>query len=149
MKDRTTTRHTAEARIRSTLAIVAFCFCAFVILSAITSHDGVYPQAGPAHGDARRGGELFSKRCGGCHALDTDKEGPRLGNVYGRKAGTISTFKYSDSLKSAQIVWNDSLLDKWLINTETVVPDNDMDFHVPKADERADIIQFLRVSSGK
>jgi cytochrome c len=46
-------------------------------------------------------------------------------------------------------VWNDALLDKWLINTESVVPDNDMDFHVPKADERADIIQFLRVSSGK
>ena len=29
------------------------------------------------------------------------------------------------------------------------MPDNDMDFHVPSAEERADIIQFLRVSSGK
>lgn len=142
-------KHTAKIRTQSTLAIATFCFCAFVILSAITSHDGVFPQAAPEHRDARRGSELFQKRCGGCHALDTDKEGPRLGNVYGRKAGTIPTFKYSDSLKSAQIVWSDALLDKWLINTASVVPDNDMDFHLPKADERADIIQFLRVSSGK
>ena len=94
--------------------------------------------------------ELFEKRCGGCHSLDKDKEGPRLGNVFGRKAGTIATFKYSDSLKSAQVVWDAALLDReWLINTDAVVPDNDMDFHVPKADERADIIQFLRASSGK
>jgi cytochrome c len=142
-------KHITEMRTRSTVTIAAFCFGAFVILSAITSRDGVLSQAGPPQGDARRGGELFQKRCGGCHALNTDKEGPRLGNVYGRKAGTIPQFKYSDSLKSAQIVWNDALLDRWLINTESVVPDNDMDFHVPKADERADIIQFLRVSSGK
>jgi cytochrome c len=100
-------------------------------------------------GDPSRGKELFVKRCGGCHSLDGDKEGPRLGNVFGRKAGTISTFKYSDALKSAQIVWDEALLNKWLIDTDSVVPDNDMDFHVPKADERADIIQFLRVSSGK
>jgi cytochrome c len=100
-------------------------------------------------GDPQRGKVLFEKRCGGCHSLDKDKEGPRLGNVYGRKAGSIQTFKYSDSLKSAQFVWNDSLLDKWLTNTESVIPDNDMDFRILKADERADIIQFLRVSSGK
>ena len=149
MKDRTTTKHSAEVRIRRTLAIATSCCCAFVILSAITSRDGVFSQAGPAQGDARRGSALFTKRCGGCHALDTDKEGPRLGSVYGRKAGTIPTFKYSDSLKSAQIVWNDVLLDKWLVNTESLAPGNDMDFHVPKADERADIIQYLRVSSGK
>jgi len=30
-----------------------------------------------------------------------------------------------------------------------VVPDNNMDFRVPSADERADIIEFLRVSAGK
>ena len=96
---------------------------------------------------ARQG--VIQKRCGGCHALDKDKEGPRLGNVFGRKAGTIPTFKYSDSLKSAQVVWNEASLDKWLVNIDSVIPDNDMDFHVPKADERADIIQFLRVSSGR
>jgi cytochrome c len=120
-----------------------------IIVLAMTAPQGGFSQSGATTGDAQRGKELFEKRCGGCHSLDKDKEGPRLGNVFGRKAGTISTFKYSDSLKSAQVVWNEASLDKWLVNTDSVVPDNDMDFHVPKADERADIIQFLRLSSGK
>lgn len=99
--------------------------------------------------DPTRGKELFEKRCGGCHSLDADKEGPRLRNVYGRKSGTISTFKYSQALKSGTVVWDADLLDKWLTNTESVIPDNDMDFHVPKPDERADIIDYLRVTAGK
>jgi cytochrome c len=140
---------TSIQRARQTFTIATVCFSAFIILLAISSPQGLLSQNGAATGDPQRGKELFEKRCGGCHSLDKDKEGPRLGNVFGRKAGTIATFKYSDSLKSAQVVWNAALLDKWLIDTDSVVPDNDMDFHVPKADERTDIIQFLRVSSGK
>jgi cytochrome c len=44
---------------------------------------------------------------------------------------------------------DDASLDKWLTDSESLIPDNDMDFRVPKADERTDIIRFLRVSSGK
>jgi cytochrome c2 len=36
---------------------------------------------------------LFEKRCGGCHAVDREKEGPRLGGVYGRTAGKIDSFQ--------------------------------------------------------
>jgi cytochrome c len=95
-------------------------------------------------GDAQRGKTMFERRCGGCHSLDQDKEGPRLRDVYGRKAGTVAGFQYSVALKGARITWDDTLLDEWLTETESVVPNNDMEFHVPKADERADIIAFLR-----
>ena len=91
----------------------------------------------------------FKKRCTGRHSLDQDKEGLRLRNVYGRTAGSISTFKYSDALKSAHVTWDDVSLDKWLTETESLVPNNDMRFHLPKADERADIIRFLKASAGK
>jgi cytochrome c len=100
-------------------------------------------------GDAERAKALFVKRCTGCHSLDQDKEGPRLKNVYGRKAGSITGFQYSDALKAASVTWNEETLDQWLTDTESVVPNNDMSFHVPKAEERADIIRFLRVSSGQ
>lgn len=136
-------------RTRQTFTIATICFSAMIFLLAISAPQGGFSQSGAITGDVQRGKELFEKRCGGCHALDKDKEGPRLGNVFGRKAGAITTFKYSDSLKSAQVVWNEASLNKWLINTDSVIPDNDMDFHVPKADERVDIIQFLRASSGK
>jgi cytochrome c len=104
--------------------------------------------SGTAGGDAANGKVLFEKRCGGCHGIDRDKEGPRLGNVYGRKAGSVPGFEYSAAMKSANFSWYANQLDKWLTDTESIVPNNDMTFHVPKAKERTDIIEYLRVSSG-
>src|SRR5581483_7553193 len=86
------------------------------------------------HGDPVHGKTLFEKRCTGCHSLDQDKEGPRLRTVYGRKAGTAPSFQYSDAFKNAQFAWNDALLDKWLTDTESVLPNNDMSFRVPSAE---------------
>jgi cytochrome c len=95
------------------------------------------------------GQELFERRCGGCHSLDRDKEGPRLGGVYGRTAGTIDSFQYSDALKKSGITWNDESLDQWLTDPELVVPGNDMAFHLEKADERRQIIAYLKEKSPK
>jgi cytochrome c len=105
--------------------------------------------AGNEPGDPARGKNLFERRCTGCHSLDQDKEGPHLRGVYGRKAGTVPTFTYSTAVKSSQITWSDETLEKWLTDTESLIPGNDMTFSVPKPEERADIIQFLKVTSGK
>jgi cytochrome c len=94
--------------------------------------------------DAERGKILFERRCTGCHSLDRNKEGPHLRDVYRRKAGAVANFQYSDALKAARLTWDDTSLDKWLTDTESVIPNNDMPFRVPGAAERADIIAFLR-----
>jgi cytochrome c len=99
--------------------------------------------------DPSKGKELFERRCGGCHSLDRDKEGPRLRDVYGRVSGSVSAFKYSDALKNARITWNSDSLDKWLTDTDKLVPDNDMTFRVVSADERSSIIAYLKQLSGK
>jgi cytochrome c len=93
--------------------------------------------------------DLFEKRCGGCHALDRDKEGPRLRGVYGRTAASMNSFQYSDALKKSRIVWTDETLDRWLTDTEKLVPNNDMTFHVEKIDERREIMGYLKMNSGK
>jgi cytochrome c len=95
------------------------------------------------------GKELFEKRCGGCHALDRDKEGPRLHGVYGRAAGSMDSFQYSEALRKSKVVWTEATLERWLTTTEELVPDNDMTFRVEKADERREIIAFLKQDSGK
>jgi cytochrome c len=147
------TMATKVQRERAALTFSRLFFISLVILSLVSALPG--PAAGEGTmlgyqtGDTDRGKQLFEKRCTGCHSLDQDKEGPRLRNVYGRTAGSTSTFKYSDALKSAHVTWDDVSLDKWLTDTESLVPDNDMSFHVPKADERADIIRFLKASAGK
>jgi cytochrome c len=98
----------------------------------------------PFQVNGQDGRALFQKRCGGCHALDADHEGPRLRGVVGRAAGTVKTFKYSEALKSAKHIWDEAKLDKWLTDTESVVPDNDMVFRVLKQEERAAIISYLK-----
>jgi cytochrome c len=100
----------------------------------------------PAPGSGK---DLFERRCGGCHALDRDKEGPRLGGVYGRRAGSVDTFDYSEALKAANITWNDESLEKWLSGPEQMVPNTDMAFHLERADERREIVAFLKSNSGK
>jgi cytochrome c len=100
--------------------------------------------AGAAEGAAAAGRAVFEKRCTGCHALDHEKEGPRLAGVVGRKAGTISTFAYSDAVKKSAVVWTEPLLDKWLTDPETVIPDNDMSFRLNNPVERTAIIAFLK-----
>jgi cytochrome c len=108
------------------------------------------PHPGEAEGPSlSRGKETFEKRCGGCHSLDRDKEGPRLRGVYGRPSGSVSSFNYSTALKSAHINWDAQSLDKWLTDPDKVVPNSDMAFHVDKADERHDIIAYLKDLSGK
>jgi cytochrome c len=105
-------------------------------------------EVGPGS-NAANGKVLFEKRCTGCHSLEKNKEGPRLAGVYGRKAGSVADFNYSNELKTSKITWDGPTLDRWLTNPDAVVPDNDMAFHVSDSRERADIIEFLRVSSGR
>jgi cytochrome c len=120
-------------------------FLAALLLSAalVSAATIATPQAG----DEAKGKELFQRRCGGCHAADQVKEGPRLRGVYGRRAGSTTDFQYSDALKNAKFTWNDAFLDKWLTDTESLIPDNDMTFRVPNPAERRDIIAFLKSMS--
>ena len=109
-----------------------------VILLAIVA--SAMPQAG----DVSQSKDLFDRRCGGCHSLDRPMEGPKLRDVYGRRAGSTENFQYSVALKKARFNWNEDLLDKWLTDTEAVVPDNDMSFRLVNPDERRAIIAYLK-----
>jgi cytochrome c len=95
-------------------------------------------------GDAVQGKAVFVKRCTGCHAMDVDREGPRLTGVYGRKAGGVAGFTYSAGLKNSGVTWNDATLEKWLSDPDVMIPDNNMSFSVPKAEERRDLIAYLK-----
>ena len=100
-------------------------------------------------GDPARGASLFEKRCTGCHSLTTNREGPRLQGVYGRATGSVPSFPYSDTLKGAHLTWNDQTLEEWLSDPDAFLPGNNMDFHVPRPQERKDLIAYFKQSAGK
>src|SRR5271155_4163982 len=73
--------HKFLAMISIALTVLLSCFLVVASVSAAQS------------GDQDRGKTTFEKRCTGCHSLDMEKEGPRLRGVFGRKAGTVASFK--------------------------------------------------------
>jgi cytochrome c len=118
---------------------------------ARASEDSSSGQVGipDGEGDSTRGATLFEKRCVGCHALTENHEGPKLQGVYGRAAGSVADFAYSSALKKANLVWDQTTLDKWLTDPDAFIPGNEMDFLISKPQERQDLIAFLKRRSGK
>jgi cytochrome c len=113
-------------------------------LSMLGKNTGASEKAVAGDGDAARGKVVFEKRCIGCHAMEADREGPRLAGVYGRKAGSVAGFAYSPGLKNSGITWTDATLEKWLSDPDMVVKDNNMSIGFPKAAERRDLIAYLK-----
>jgi cytochrome c len=121
-------------RIRGAAAAIFFLF----VIALVSLSRGI------AGTDPRTGKDLFGRRCSGCHATDSNRVGPPLRGVLGRKAGTVAGFPYSEALRSSGIIWTADLLNEWLQDPEALVMDNDMEFRVPNPDERAALIAYLR-----
>jgi cytochrome c len=115
-------------------------------LSMLGKSPGGSEAALDGDGDGARGKAVFEKRCTGCHTMDADREGPRLAGVYGRKAGSAAGFNYSAGLKDSGITWTDETLERWLSDPDLVVKDNNMSIGVPKAEERRDLIAYLKTA---
>lgn len=101
--------------------------------------------ADAASGDAYARGAQVYERCAACHALETDRTGPRHCGLIGRSAGSVPGFAYSPAMRRAGFVWNEKTLDRFLRSPLTVVPGTSMGYDGIKDDgERRDLILFLR-----
>jgi cytochrome c len=120
---------------------VGLSLLAMALLPAATGHT--------VAADAAHGQELYESRCGGCHSLDANRVGPAHRGVYGRKAGSAANFSYSTAVRNSTVVWEEKTLDAWLTNPQSLIPGQRMNFRVATAEDRADIIAYLRKESGK
>jgi len=103
---------------------------------------GLSCGAAVAAGDAGRG-EVLYEGCQDCHSLDKNDVGPRHRGVFGRKAGSLPDYEYSDALKQSGIVWDAANLDKWLTDPQSFIPGVKMFYHLDDEKDRADVIAFL------
>lgn len=75
--------------------------------------------------------------------------GPNLHSIFGREAGSLEGFRYSDALKSANLIWTPEHIDQWLANPKTYLPGNNMSFvGVRKPSDRQAVIAYLMLESG-
>jgi len=84
--------------------------------------------------------------CSSCHAVGPGRHGvgPSLAGVWGRKAGALPDYAYSNALKASGIVWNAQTLDSWLTAPMKMVPGTKMVIGVPNPEGRKAVIEYLR-----
>jgi cytochrome c len=92
-----------------------------------------------------RAGEAIYARCMGCHALDYDRTGPHHCGLFGRRAGSVPGFPYSEAMKRADIVWSAKTLDRFLANPAKMVPGTSMGYAgISDPGERHALIAWLK-----
>jgi cytochrome c len=90
-------------------------------------------------------GEAVYARCAACHSLAYDRTGPRHCGLFGRRAGSVAGFAYSEPMKRSGIVWNAKTLDRFLADPPKALPGTSMTYAgVPDRAERAALIAYLK-----
>ena len=101
--------------------------------------------------DADNNGALqFARKCSICHTLDTEaigrRAGPPLNGVFGRKAGAVPNYPYSEALTHSQLIWSEATIDKLFdAGPDVLTPGTKMPIQkIKKKKDRQDLIMFLR-----
>ena len=103
-----------------------------------------------ADGDAKKGKRVYNK-CRTCHSIDEEKNkvGPHLVGLFGREAGSVEGFRYSDAMKESGIVWDEETLEEFISDPKATVPGNRMPFSgIRKEEQVEDLIAYLKEATG-
>ena len=102
-----------------------------------------------ADGDPTRGEQIYH-RCQGCHSIDANRVGPRHAGLFGRHAGSLDDYNYSDAMRASGVVWNETTLDQFLTAPRKFIPGTKMPFAgIPDPQERADLIAYLKKATAE
>jgi len=99
------------------------------------------------------GERQFMRKCSIFHSLEAGpsrKAGPTLYGVFGRQAGTLDGYRYSETLDASGITWTDATIDALFDQgPDHYIPGSKMPMQVIAApQDRADLIAFLRSRTG-
>ncbi|HKH01792.1 MAG TPA: c-type cytochrome [Bradyrhizobium sp.] len=94
-----------------------------------------------------RGADIF-RACIACHTLGSEqanRAGPSLANLFGRRIATLPGYKFSEALKSLEIVWTPETVSRLFeIGPSAYTPGTKMpEQRIGSAQDRAALVQFL------
>lgn len=97
--------------------------------------------------DAGDRGQKVYAQCAACHSLKegVTLAGPSLHDLIGRKAASVDSFTYSDAMYSADFVWDDDHLAKWVTDPRAMIPGTKMQTPgIKDPAQIADLIAYLK-----
>jgi len=95
-------------------------------------------------------GERVFKKCVACHSLTKNKMGPALGNIFGKKAGSVKGYRYSKAMRNSDIIWTDCSLDEFLFKPRKYIKGTKMRFSgIRKKSQREAVIKYLKENQKK
>ncbi|GAB4542766.1 MAG: c-type cytochrome [Roseibium sp.] len=102
--------------------------------------------------DMSNGERQFARKCSICHALTADggrKAGPTLHQVFGRRAGTLPGYPYSETLTGSDIVWSAETINQlFLDGPDHFIPGSKMPMQrIVAPEDRDDLIDYLRTAT--
>lgn len=110
---------------------------------AVLALAAVNAAAAPSQQLLRQGEQVYA-RCQACHSLDVDRTGPHHCGLFGRRAGSVPGFDYSEAMKKSDIIWTARTLDRFLADPQAMVPGTAMTYAgVKDPGERAALIAYL------
>ena len=119
---------------------------ASTITATETSSESESIMALFASTNAADGAKIF-KRCAACHSIaegGANKIGPALWGVLGRKAGSLSNYKYSKAMAAHGKVWSFEEMNGFLIKPKDWIKGTKMSFAgLKNAKERAAVILYM------
>lgn len=118
--------------------VVAGTFASSVTLTSATSILAIREPRGRVEAPAAEGPRLAI----------APPYGPTLTGVFGRTAGTVPGYLYSDGFREVLrgVVWNRETLHRWITDSQAWVPTSVMIYKQPDADVRTKIIDFLEAN---
>ncbi len=95
------------------------------------------------------GERQFARKCSICHSLTPDSQrraGPTLHKIFGRQAGSLEGYFYSETLQDSDIVWNEDTIDALFDEgPDHYIPGSKMPMQrITGEQDRADLVAFLR-----
>ena len=104
--------------------------------------------AGEARAQDAAAGEKVFGVCKACHQVgETAKNnvGPSLNGLFGRKAGTIAGYNYTDANKNSGLTWDEATFREYIKDPKAKIPGTKMIYAGLKDEQRTnDLIAYIK-----
>jgi len=124
-------------------------------LATLDEHQAMATGVRSFHEDPEtleNGERQFKRKCSICHSLTAGSDrraGPTLHRLFGRRAGTVPDYRYSETLTGSDLVWSaetiDALFDQ---GPDHYLPGTKMPMQrIVGPEDRRDLIEFLKTAT--